>query len=620
MMFTYGNRIGSGHMREGKKNTNKPGTRKRDYFNPYETESRTTRKTYKKYKPDEVNKYRALKESKKKEEPKSKKKVVSKKKAVSKKKQTTTRAVKTPQHSKNVSSSQYLTPEQKRMNMRKQLEISQAQRIRLRNKRRRRMILKMTTLVAVIILSIYGAVNHLYKVQKSKVSTEVVKAGTLDTSVEFEGLIFRNEKVIASEEDGNVSYVVSEGEKVNKEGIVYVLVDQANLDKATLDNENIESDIYKEADKKGELSNYQKERYNLDEQVKQNLEEYYMGIYNTGTGDVYTLRNKLESNILNRTHLYTKEQEEQNNKVAIMKQEIEKNLDKYKKGKAVAASGIISYAMDGNEVENAKAYISKLSEQDFNKLIKGSTPTRLGSEKINKGDPIYKLVLDNNWYIVTYMESQMAQTFIEGNTYSFNMESAFNQPINFKLTSKKEENKKVKLVFETNNQIADFLQQRTIKFSIGEKSASGLKIPVTAVVEQQLLKVPIALTSEEEGYTVVYRKKGEITEKIKLNVQYSQDDMYYIIQNLMDASTIQVNDILVKEDGSTYQVTDMETKQGVYVVNNQIAIFKEIEILVQNNEYAILKYTNSTKLKEEDRIVSNAKGIERNELLTYREG
>lgn len=92
--------------------------------------------------------------------------------------------------------------------------------------------------------------------------------------------------------------------------------------------------------------------------------------------------------------------------------------------------------------------------------------------------------------------------------------------------------------------------------------------------------------------------------------------MKYIRQDLTNVGNVQINDVLVnKENGTTYQVSEVETKQGVFVVNNKVAKFREIELLVQNEEAAIVKYTNKSQLKEMDKIISNPKSIKIDQLL-----
>ena len=66
---------------------------------------------------------------------------------------------------------------------------------------------------------------------------------------------------------------------------------------------------------------------------------------------------------------------------------------------------------------------------------------------------------------------------------------------------------------------------------------------------------------------------------------YETDDTYYI-----DSEYVSSGDILQKPDSSeTYRVgTDTASLQGVYNINKGYAVFKQIDVLYQNEEYKVL--------------------------------
>lgn len=626
-------------MKQKKKTKSSSKTPQRSYFNPYETttsQRTSSRTTYKQYiesqnseskskkvndKATPSNKKVSNKVSNLKAKPSSKKSTLSKgtsKKTDLKKGKGTSKNISHSKTKKQKSSTfnENLSPEQRRAQMRKKVKMSQSQRIKMRRKRQYQNALKITFIMCMTIVIIWGGLSLKEFLTKPSVSTQIVKVGTLDTSHYFEGLIYRNEKVVYSEEAGNVRYVIAEGEKVKKDGMVYVLVDEEKLVTTTTEKEEVDTQIYNHAENDAVLSNNQDERYNLDQQVKSHLQDFYSNRYEMNTNYIYTLRNQLESSVANRTNLYATEQEQKNQELVNLKEQLEADLGNYQKGKASSDSGIISYRMDGNETEQAKTEIESLTYENYNKIKRTASLRTLGQSEISSGDPIYKVILNNEWYIVTYAEAKEVEAYAVGQVYTIHFDDLGDHSVDFKLESKKEEGNRVKLVFTTSNQMNDFLDSRTIKFSIGEKGTSGLKIPNQAIVEQNLIKIPTQLCKDIEDKIIVYRQKGEITETIELDVQYTKEDMYYIRQDLTNVNDVQVNDILVnQEDGSTYQVSEVETKQGVYVINNKVAKFKEIEISVQSDEYAIVKYTGKSQLKEMDKIISNPKSIKINQLV-----
>lgn len=617
-------------MKQKKNTRSNTKTSNRNYFNPYETvtplndnraKRKTPRNTYEK-----VQRASSLQKSDQKIRLKSD---VNRLDKVSRKKTTTTESKKAKKRQvvqktgtkSNNSSPKYTTyteytmPPKRQLQVKKKAKLTKTQRMRLKRRRQMQAFLRITVVMCLTIGLIWGGFRLKEFFTRPVVSHQVVKMGSLDTSTLFEGVVFRNEKIITSEDEGYAKYIVAEGEKVEKDGIVYVLVDEENLATTTTAKEEVESQIYTEAEHKAATSNNQDKRYNLDQEVKSRFEEFYNNRYDSSTSNIYTLRSKLDSSITNRTNLYTAEQEATNQELVELKQDIEAHMERYQKGKAVTESGIISYHMDGYETENAKQAIGDLTYKTYNQYRKAASTTSLAPSTLNKEDPIYKLVSNNEWYVVTYIDTKDDQ-WTQGQSYQLNFDDVTTQKIQFTLISKKEEENRIQLVFKGTNQINSFLGVRNVSFSIGDKDTKGLKIPLEAVVELNLIKIPKEYVVTENNVEGVKRKKGNHTEFVALEVQNQNEDMYYMIQDLTDAQVIQLKDTLVHpQTGKAYEVTESEVVKGVYVINSQIAKFKEVEILTQNDEYALVKYNAKSQLKEMDKIISNPKSIKKDQLL-----
>ena len=617
-------------MKQKKNIRSNTKTSQRNYFNPYETvtplnNNRTKRKTpgntYMK-----VQRGSSLQKSEQQTRMKNDVNTLDK---VSRKKRTTTgpKKAKKPQDvhragtRSNISSSQYshyteyTAPPKRQLQVKKKAKLTKTQRRRLKRRRQMQAAFRITVVMCLTIGLIWGGVELKDFLTRPVVSHQVVKMGSLDTSTLFEGVVFRNEKIITSEDEGYAKYIVAEGEKVEKDGIVYVLVDEENLATTTTAKEEVESQLYTEAEHKADTSNNQDKRYNLDQEVKSRFEEFYNNRYDTSTNNIYTLRSKLDSSVTNRTNLYTTEQEKTNQELIELKQDIEAHMERYQKGKTVTESGIISYQMDGYETENAKPVIAELNYKTYNQYRKAASTTSLAPSTLNKEDPIYKVVSNNEWYVVTYIDSNQDQ-WKQGQSYELHFDDITTQKIQFTLISKKEEENRTQLVFKGTNQINSFLGVRNVNFSIGDKDTTGLKIPLEAIVELNLIKIPREYVITENNVEGVKRKKGDNTEFVALEAQNKDEDMYYMVQDLTNAQLIQLKDTLIHpQTGKSYEVTESEVVKGVYVINSQIAKFKEVEILTQNDEYALVKYNAKSELKEMDKIISNPKSIKKDQLL-----
>lgn len=602
----------------------------RHYFNPYETsassngnnlKSNTSKHTYQEMKRIETKKKSNQQVSigsntqKQKRRPTKKKNVTDANKEPKAIQRQQSTSKKHTMQGKTTKSINAMSSKRKRMPIKKKAKLTKAQRIYLKRRHQIQIVWRIFLMMSVIISGIWGGSLLVENLTKTKISYQVVKMGSLDTSTVFEGVVFRNEKIILSEDEGYAKYIAAEGEKLEKDGTVYVLVDEENLATTTVAKEEVDSQIYNEATNNEGFSTNLDKRYNLDQEVKKNIEQFYNNRYESSTSYIYNLRSKLDSSVTKRTDLYASEQEETNQALIKLKQEIEANLANYHRGKAVSQPGLISYYMDGHESENAIETIEALNDNTYNQYRKGNTFTTLAPSTLKKQDPIYKLVVNNEWYVVSYIDTEDDQWSV-GYTYDLAFETLDNQSVQFTLISKKEEENKTQLVFKSANQIGKFLSVRDISFSIGDKNMTGLKIPLESIVELNLIKIPAEYVMKENDILGVYRKKGEEVIFVPLDVHNKSDDMYYIIQDLSNLDTIQLNDTLVlKDPEKTYKVTDIEVASGVYVINSQVAKFKQIELLTQNQEYALVKYNANSQLKEMDKIISNPKSVSKDQLL-----
>ncbi len=490
---------------------------------------------------------------------------------------------------------------------------------RRQRKRQRRIkqIIAIAQLLAVMIgaaFAVWGFFNMEDGVQKPKVSYQTVRLGTIDDSTRLDGVILRNEKVIYGNKTDDIRYVVSEGEKVKKDGMVYVIVDETNLETSIKQQSQIDKQIYDKAEQRKDISYYQDDISNINQLLEHDFSIFYYNIHQDTTNFVYTLRGKLEKSISERTSLYTEEQADKSEDIVAKKEEVLEDISRYQIGITAPEAGIISYQIDGKETENALSVINELDYKYYEELS--------NKKKVNDKEeevPIYKIILDNKWYVVSYIDKNSERTFNEGETYNLYFEHNTKE-VPFKLKSIVDESEtKTKLLFEASDQIGNFLDVRDTKFSIGERAVSGIKIPRETIVEQNMIKIPLSYTVKGDYKYGVYRQKGEASEYVEIDVQYRKEDYIYVRQDVKDLNKIQLNDVLIEptdsDAGENYKLTEIETLQGVYAVNAGIAKFRTISVVLLSSEYAIVEEGGATALKVGDRIISNPKSIEIDQLI-----
>ena len=111
-----------------------------------------------------------------------------------------------------------------------------------------------------------------------------------------------------------------------------------------------------------------------------------------------------------------------------------------------------------------------------------------------------------------------------------------------------------------------------------------------------------------------YLEDGTISsEHVELEI-YSYDEEseeYYL-----DTDVLGRGDILLKLDSQeTYTVSKSATLIGVYNMNKGYADFREIHILAQNDEYAIVQSNTRYGLNVYDNIVLNADSVDADQFI-----
>ena len=87
--------------------------------------------------------------------------------------------------------------------------------------------------------------------------------------------------------------------------------------------------------------------------------------------------------------------------------------------------------------------------------------------------------------------------------------------------------------------------------------------------------------------------------------------MYYV-----DKEDFQEGDVIENQtNGDRYVVKDVGVLEGVYCINQGFAVFRRIELLDQNEEYAIVSRNTSYGLSLYDHIVRNADEVDEEEIL-----
>jgi hypothetical protein len=275
-------------------------------------------------------------------------------------------------------------------------------------------------------------------------------------------------------------------------------------------------------------------------------------------------------------------------------------------------SGIVIYSTDGYEDLTLQDMTADYFDQDnYEKSY------LVNNELIATGDPVYKMATDEDWSIVIQTDEDMAQQLLDEEyvevRFLKNQYTAWGEVETY---TNEEGDTFVSLSF-TNSMIT-FCTDRFIDIELLLEDETGLKIPNSSIVEKEFFIVPKEYVTKggESGNDGVlletYDEDGNATTEFTETTIYQETDTDYYL----DDTVLRAGNYIVKpESTEKYAISKTGSLIGVYNINKGYADFKQITILYQNEEYAIVKPNTVYGLNVYDYIVLDATTVSDNQFI-----
>lgn len=428
-----------------------------------------------------------------------------------------------------------------------------------------------------------------YVSQEELAVYEVIQSQIHD-SIRSTGLILRDETVVKGTESGYINYYVSEGDVVAKNGLVY------------------------SCDETGEVHEYIS---NLMEQqnvassedfgdMKEVLEEFEESYTDSKFQYIYDLKYNLENKALK---LGDTVMEEHMDEIE-SKMGTKSFLKRYSVG-----HGIVTYIEDGYEGKK----LSDLTTEDFEVASYKKTDLKK-NKKVKKGESVYRLTTSQEYQIVLLLSKQEYKKVKGRKNLTVHLaggEDSISCPVTFK---KKSDG--YYAVLTLRDYLPKFATERYVDVEIEVNAEDGLKIPNTAIVEKEFYKIPKAyltgkIASNKTLMVKKQDKKGRITfESLSVDIgKYQEEEdgsgYYYVLKEEVPDNTL----ISMPDSDQTMLLHDTETLPGVYNINRGYADFRCVDVLMENEDYTIVKQGVTNSIALFDRIVLNGDTIENNEII-----
>ncbi|MGN0397112.1 MAG: HlyD family efflux transporter periplasmic adaptor subunit [Candidatus Fimimorpha sp.] len=432
---------------------------------------------------------------------------------------------------------------------------------------------------AIFLYLIVQLVGYLTKKNIQVFQVETPIAYALDSS--YEGIITRTETNYYMGTPGYINYYIQEGKKV-RVGSTVLTID------STGEYSKLLAGIYASGVEMNEASLAS---------IKSSLETASQNFDGMNMEKVSEQKYYINASVMEMLNVSAKEQLEQQG-----------TISGYAKVEA-PTSGFIMYQTDNyGDLTPESVTMECLDEKNWKKEI--SHPEELQET----GMFAYKCIADDAFAITfpisekdakLYGEKDHLKVYLDDVGTSVNGEfSIITSPDNVQMG-----------VIRLSKYGSSYLDQRYIKFHIVEKNISGLKIPVSSIVEKQFFVIPKEYLAEggERLVNGVNKTDGTNTTFVGTAIIVETDTQYCI-----DSDEIQAGDVIVNPaTAEQYTISEMESVTGVYNVNQGYCIFQRTDILTMTDdgEYYIVNNGGVNGITAYDRIVFDASQAAENTIL-----
>ncbi|MDD3205041.1 MAG: HlyD family efflux transporter periplasmic adaptor subunit [Lachnospiraceae bacterium] len=432
----------------------------------------------------------------------------------------------------------------------------------------------------IICVFLYFTSNHIIGYE--------VNIGTLSVENVYNGIAIRDEEIINSDYSGYINYYAREGEKVGVSNLVYSvdesgkLSETLNTDTATGENTLTDENI---------------------SELKTDILSFTNTYSNRDFAKVYDFKYDIQGTVLKLSNTNTL------NSLGSLSGNSLNGMINF--GRA-PKDGVVSYNIDGYESLKESDITAAVFDKDSYKKEQ-----QLNNDLVSKGDPVYKISRSENWSIVIPVDEERAQELTD------------DPYVKIKFLKNQRESWATATILKStdgslfanlalNNSMITFCTDRYIDIELEFTEEAGLKIPLSSIVEKEFFLIPLAyITKGGDGTTdgfmrESYAEDGSVsTEFVPTTIYNSTETDYYV-----DDSSLKIGDYIIKPDSNDkYPISKKATLIGVYNINKGYADFKQIIILYQNTEYAIVQSNTQYGLSVYDYIVLDASTVSENDFV-----
>lgn len=385
----------------------------------------------------------------------------------------------------------------------------------------------------VILLAAVFAVHQFISSVYSPVKTETAVFYSASDGLNITGLIIRSETLVTSSEGGVMHFVLEDGSRVAKDGVIANIYDSesASITLSKIDSVNTKIEDIEEM-----LSYNDLEAADLDminAKATQSLNNLIVSGASGNFGNMSELSDELLS-ALNRRQVAMGETTDfsaQLEQLKAEKNELSASLP--------AAKGTVKAAMSGYFVSKADGYETVLTCGNPESI----TPEFMSSVSAAElpDGVIGKIVSDYEWYIAAEISINESLKYKEGDSLTIytSVKSYPKLPVTVKKINISESSSSAVVVFSCNEMNSELATMRSGPMTVVTKEYDGLRVPSSA----------LRVVDSKRG---VYVLTGMQVKFVEVNVLYNDDSYMICEKQTSDESVLRLYDEVIVKGKNLY--------------------------------------------------------------------
>lgn len=423
---------------------------------------------------------------------------------------------------------------------------------------------------------IYMVISMFMYLTETHVTAYEVMKGTITGNYRFHALSLRTEEITTASQSGSVRYYEREGNKASAGSVICSINETGSTDPVSI------SDFVLDAKEASRL--------------RDTMSSFTINYSGSAFQKTYDLKAGMESTI---------------------SEIIEENSVGYVSVRnqcTAPASGFVIYNIDGFEDVTEDQITSEFFDQtEYN-------PENLRNQKtVSAGDPLFKLITDESWALYFPIDQKLLTELNDIQKIRFRFlkdNETFSAPFTI-IQNGDEFFGKISL----DNSLVRYASDRFLEIELVMNKKSGLKIPSSAIVERSFYRIPeeyvIKNTGTDKEISLKVESFGEdgssSVKYVTANVYSYEDGEYLVDENLLSEGDY----IQLEDSAKRIQIQDKnrEVLHGVYNINKGYAVFREITVIDENEEYCIVESNNAYGLAAYDYIVLDASKVTEEQIV-----